>query len=467
MSQPAIIVKDLSKSYRLGVIGRQTLQDEIRYWWHKVRGRNPLEYMGKIGQPATSNQHPVPSTQYPVPSNYDSNTFWALKDISFTVQPGEVLGIIGRNAAGKTTLLKILTRITEPTSGTAIINGRVASLLEVGTGFHPELTGRENIFLNGSILGMKQAEIANKFDEIVGFAEIHQFIDTPVKRYSSGMYVRLAFAVAAHLDPEILLIDEVLAVGDVEFQKKCLGKMKDVAGQGRTVLFVSHNMSAIRNLCERTLLIGGGRIILDAETSHSIAKYLDRNLLEGAIASKSQIEQRMEGQINRRNPTVRFQEIAICDKSGSPRNSFNSDEDITVSVIFKCMRPVQNLYILVDVVDENNNSILSTCNVDDSDLTAKFYRLEPDVYNASCDLPKNTFGGRNFFLTVCLINLKTEHLAVKKILEFEVKFQGYGGVPGQAGNAFIRPHLKWSMRLVNREKLINHNINQACVMGEN
>ena len=208
-------------------------------------------------------------------SKTESEEFWALKDVSFEVQQGEVLGIIGKNGAGKSTLLKILSRITEPTTGSVVIDGRVSSLLEVGTGFHPELTGRENIFLNGAILGMKRTEIRKKFDEIVAFSGIEQFIDTPVKRYSSGMYVRLAFAVAAHLEPEILIIDEVLAVGDAEFQKKCLGKMKDVSEQdGRTVLFVSHNMEAVQNLCNEVLLLKEGRVITIGTPADTVRQYL-------------------------------------------------------------------------------------------------------------------------------------------------------------------------------------------------
>jgi lipopolysaccharide transport system ATP-binding protein len=201
--------------------------------------------------------------------------FWALKDVSFEIKRGDVVGIIGRNGAGKSTLLKVLSRITEPTTGRITLNGRVASLLEVGTGFHPELTGRENIFLNGAILGMSKAEIKAKFDEIVAFAEIEKFLDTPVKRYSSGMYVRLAFAVAAHLEPEILIIDEVLAVGDSEFQKKCLGKMKDVAGQGRTVLFVSHNMAAVTALCSRAIVMHRGSPVFDGLPDDAIIHYID------------------------------------------------------------------------------------------------------------------------------------------------------------------------------------------------
>ena len=201
--------------------------------------------------------------------------FWALRDVSFEVKPGEVVGIIGRNGAGKSTLLKLLSRITEPTAGRITLRGRVASLLEVGTGFHPELTGRENIFLNGAILGMTRAEIRRKFDEISAFAEVEKFLDTPVKRYSSGMYVRLAFAVAAHLEPEILIVDEVLAVGDAEFQKKCLGKMQDVASQGRTVLFVSHNMAAVRRLCARGILLGKGSVVTDGEINAIVDAYLN------------------------------------------------------------------------------------------------------------------------------------------------------------------------------------------------
>jgi lipopolysaccharide transport system ATP-binding protein len=210
----------------------------------------------------------------------DAATFWALRDISFQVQHGEVIGVIGRNGAGKSTLLKILSRITWPTEGRALIHGRVGSLLEVGTGFHPELTGRENIFLNGAIMGMRKAEIASKFDEIVAFAEVEKFIDTPVKHYSSGMYVRLAFAIAAHLEPEILIVDEVLAVGDLAFQQKCLGKMSEVSRQGRTILFVSHNMAVVERLCERAIVLHDGEIEYEGETESAIQHYL-HNMLTG------------------------------------------------------------------------------------------------------------------------------------------------------------------------------------------
>jgi lipopolysaccharide transport system ATP-binding protein len=269
-----ISVENLSKSYRLGQIGTGTLTNDLKVWWAKVRGKpNPLAKIGQTG-PRSPVLRPLSTKNDERRTSNEQETIWALRDVSFEVKQGEVLGIIGRNGAGKSTLLKILTGVTAPTSGQIKAKGRVASLLEVGTGFHPELTGRENIYLNGAILGMKKAEIARKFDEIVAFSEVELFIDTPVKRYSSGMYVRLAFAVAAHLDPEILLVDEVLAVGDAAFQKKCLGKMGDVAKGGRTVLFVSHNMGAITRLCQRSILLTHGMTAFDGDSDAAVRTYL-------------------------------------------------------------------------------------------------------------------------------------------------------------------------------------------------
>ncbi len=245
MSDTVIKVENVSKLYRLGEVGTGTLSHDLNRWWHRVRGKED-PYL-KIGQ--TNDRTKKGESDYA----------WALKDVSFEVKRGEVLGIIGRNGAGKSTLLKILSRVTTPTEGQIKIKGRVASLLEVGTGFNPELTGRDNIYLNGAILGMRKWEIDRKFDEIVAFAEVERYIDTPVKRYSSGMYVRLAFAVAAHLEPEILIVDEVLAVGDAEFQKKCLGKMQDVSKGGRTVLFVSHHIASVTRLCRSALWMQNGQ----------------------------------------------------------------------------------------------------------------------------------------------------------------------------------------------------------------
>src|SRR5215468_3971739 len=262
MSDIVIDAENLSKSY---LVGHHSVQRERYTALRDVIAREARNFARKAGDFVCGRQ---------IVQGDEVEEFWALRDVNFEVKSGEVLGIIGRNGAGKSTLLKILSRITEPDRGRAILRGRVASLLEVGTGFHPELTGRENIYLNGAILGMTRAEIARKFDEIVAFAEVERFFDTPVKRYSSGMYVRLAFSVAAHLEPEILVVDEVLAVGDAEFQKKCLGKMGEVAEGGRTVLFVSHNMSAVSHLCTRCVLLQDGHVGADGDVGSVIAKYM-------------------------------------------------------------------------------------------------------------------------------------------------------------------------------------------------
>jgi lipopolysaccharide transport system ATP-binding protein len=256
---PIIRVENLSKRYRLGQTlssgGYQRFSESLVHW-----AKSPLRWL-RHGKPKTAHEKTPPQD------------FWALNDVSFEVQPGEVVGIIGRNGAGKSTLLKILSRITQPTAGRITLNGRVASLLEVGTGFHPELTGRENIYLNGAVLGMTKVEIKSKFDEIVAFAEVERFLDTPVKRYSSGMQVRLAFAVAAHLEPEILIVDEVLAVGDADFQRKCLGKMQSDVTSGRTVLFVSHQLTHIRTLCTRCLLLEKGQLVHQGSPSEVLTRY--------------------------------------------------------------------------------------------------------------------------------------------------------------------------------------------------
>jgi len=256
----SIKIENLSKQYRLGQIGTGTLSHDINRWWAKIRGKE--DPFLKIG---SGNVLSADTGEY----------VWALKDINLSLKTGEVLGVIGKNGAGKSTLLKLLSRVTGPTTGSVKVRGRIASLLEVGTGFHPELTGKENIFLNGAILGMSRNEIKRKYDEIVSFSGVEKYVGTPVKRYSSGMHVRLAFAVAAHLDPEIMVIDEVLAVGDAEFQAKCLGKMKDVAGEGRTILFVSHNMGSIAQLCERCILLEEGKITMDGSSNEVISKYLE------------------------------------------------------------------------------------------------------------------------------------------------------------------------------------------------
>ncbi len=314
MSDVIITVDRLSKRYRLGQIGATTLREFAERLWQRLRGRDPQAHMSRIGEKGlgaalaeTRNSGRSGSSE----RNDSLDEIWALRDVSFEVKRGEVLGIIGRNGAGKSTLLKMLSRITEPTSGRAIIRGRVASLLEVGTGFHPELTGRENIYLNGAILGMRKAEIDRKFDEIVAFSEVERFIDTPVKRYSSGMYVRLAFAVAAHLEPEILILDEVLAVGDAAFQKKCLGKMGDVAKEGRTVLLVSHNMATIQGLCGRCLVLERGRVAFSGEPAVAVEVYM-QNTIEcmTAFADGRNHPNRQPGM------AAIIEEVAVLDAAG-------------------------------------------------------------------------------------------------------------------------------------------------------
>ena len=273
MPQPVIKAVNLCKEYRLGTISHRTLTRDLQSWWARMRGRDdpnallPSEFSNTASQTGNNAPDPARSVQ-------PSDRFWALKNLSFEVHQGDVLGIIGENGAGKSTLLKVLSRVTTPSRGCVKIRGRIASLLEVGTGFHPELTGLENIFLNGAILGMSKPEIRRKLDEIISFAEVEKFVETPVKRYSSGMYVRLAFAVAAHLDPEILIVDEVLAVGDEAFRRKCLGKMKEVAVGGRTVLFVSHNMAAVRRLCSKGLVLAAGKIIHSGTAAEACDVYL-------------------------------------------------------------------------------------------------------------------------------------------------------------------------------------------------
>lgn len=430
MSDTVIKIENVSKQYRLGIVNHGMLYRDLQGWWARMRGReDPNVLIGSEHHEGVGGE----------------DRFWALRDIDLEVKKGDTLGIIGRNGAGKSTLLKILSRVTAPTSGQIGLKGRVASLLEVGTGFHPELTGRENIYLNGAILGMNKAEIGRKFDEMVDFSGVGKFIDTPVKRYSSGMYVRLAFAVAAHLDPEIMIVDEVLAVGDIDFQKKCLGKMGDVAKGGRTVLFVSHNMEAIKKLCARAILLDEGRVVTDNTADRTIKKYLDNSLVSGSMASGSLLDDRMHGLIRKKDPYIRFREIALRDVTGSTRKSFLSNEDVIVHIQFECLQPVRNLWISVYICDENNIPIVESQNVDDPSIDEKFSLLEPGIYNSYCVLPANTFGGRTLYLSVHLICPQTEHLIVDKILEFEVEFKGYNLQYGNRSRVFIRPQLGWKL----------------------
>lgn len=335
-----IEVENLYKQYRLGQVSTGSIAHDLNRWWHTVRGKeDPYEKITGV-----NNREDSGSNDY----------VWALQDINFSVRQGEVLGIIGRNGAGKSTLLKILSKVTSPTKGNIKVKGRIASLLEVGTGFHPELTGRENIFLNGAILGMTKSEIRSKFDEIVAFSGVEKYIDTPVKRYSSGMYVRLAFAVAAHLEPEILIVDEVLAVGDAEFQKKCLGKMKDVSGEGRTVLFVSHNMAAVKSLCDQGILLENGRITSAGTTDHVVKHYFGTN----------------RDAYNFRNCNISFDGFTLL--SAGIRNSeknydleISRDKKIVLEFNFILEEEIEGLYFNIKLKDEEGKYLLTTASLEE------------------------------------------------------------------------------------------------------
>jgi len=329
-----LCIEDISKLYKLGVISGKTFRDDLRQWWAKKIQRRAESCSGERGL-----------TQVPREENF----IWALRNISFEVQEGDIVGIIGKNGAGKSTLLKIISRITAPTSGQVKIKGRLASLLEVGTGFHGELTGRENIFLNGSILGMSKVEIAKCFDEIVDFAELEGFIDTPVKRYSSGMYVRLAFAVAAHLQTEVLVVDEILAVGDIGFQKKCMGKMGKVSESGRTILFVSHRMDHISTLCSRSILLDQGRIVYDGETREALAQY------------HAQFESRRSGTVQDRTDRagrgrVKCVDAWIEDRDGKRVETIETGQEVKFVLLVQNMTqdPVRNLKAGVFIFSHTN-----------------------------------------------------------------------------------------------------------------
>ncbi|WP_179317369.1 ABC transporter ATP-binding protein [Winogradskyella undariae] len=352
--KPAIKIENLSKQYRLGTVGTGSFAHDLNRWWHTVRGKeDPYLEIGEANDRANKGE---------------SDYVWALKDINFEVKPGEVLGIIGKNGAGKSTLLKLLSRVTRPTTGSIKARGRIASLLEVGTGFHPELTGRENVFLNGAIMGMNKQEIRSKFDEIVEFAGCERYIDTPVKRYSSGMYVRLAFAVAAHLEPEILIVDEVLAVGDAEFQKKAIGKMKEVAQGGkRTVLFVSHNMASIQNLCSTAVLMEKGTIIAQGDTKDIIDLYLQNNSgdFETHIADR-------EDRTGTQN--VVLEDYYIETKNGNKIDRVISGTDINIVFKLKCNSVKGNVDFGIALV--NNNDF--TLGIVYSSYQGKFFSVKEE-----------------------------------------------------------------------------------------
>lgn len=427
---PAISVRNLCKRYQLGAIGRHTLVDEIEYFWHKLRGRDPRPYMEKIGRAAAG-------TRAGGPGQGGGEDFWALQDVSFDVQPGEVLGIIGRNGAGKSTLLKLLTRITEPTSGEAVINGRMASLLEVGTGFHPELTGRENVYMNGAILGMKNREIGAKFDEIVAFSELEKFMDTPVKRYSSGMYVRLAFAVAAHLEPEILVVDEVLAVGDAAFQKKCLGKMGDVAKGGRTILFVSHTMPSLLNLCTRGILLADGRLETMGGIEDVVSRYLGGVRLVGAAWQPDR-------------PSLDWC-IRAVRVGHDGQTLFRSSDTLMVRIACTVHRPVRGAQLAFQFLNPHDECLFSTTNLDAADPAAFADPMLPGDYEWTIRIPLGMYRAGRYSLAV---NASVPGIRWLDKFESPISFEIQDDASpvhrlgGQVRSGIILPVFDWEVRPV-------------------
>jgi lipopolysaccharide transport system ATP-binding protein len=418
MSNVALRVSNLGKCYRIGQReSYKTLRDAIS---------------NVVSSPFRSVTHLFHPNNVTDRINY----FWALKNVNFSLEQGEVLGIIGGNGAGKSTLLKILSRITTPTEGFVELHGRLGSLLEVGTGFHPELTGRENIFLSGSILGMKKWEIEGKFDEIVNFSEIEKFLDTPVKRYSSGMYMRLAFAVAAHLEPEILLVDEVLAVGDAAFQKKCLEKMGDVAKEGRTVLFVSHNLSAIRRLCTRAILLDHGTLIADGVAEDVVNIYIGH--LKENINSHEWSDNRNAPQ----NSTAIIKRVSLCDDYGKQINEIYTDTEFNIEIKFE-VKEIGDVGFTISFWDKENNCIFATMNNHEANFYGK--SMCKGTYESKCKIPANFFNNGLFNVTIYMFGKGySDGYTVRDVLRLEVldgptvRKDYFGGYPG-----VIRPLFDW------------------------
>jgi len=413
----SIQVRGISKRYKIGAAQERadTLRDMIT---------NRVQRIGKRRERRATD-----------------DIIWALKDVTFDVKKGQALGIIGRNGAGKSTLLKILSRVTDPTEGYGELRGRVGSLLEVGTGFHPELTGRENIFLNGAILGMTRKEIEARFDEIVDFSEVRQFIDTPVKRYSSGMYLRLAFAVAAHLEPEILVVDEVLAVGDADFQRKCLGKMGDVAQQGRTVLFVSHNMSAILRLTQESIVLDKGKILLRAPSGEAVDFYLNRGM--DKIGERYWEEDEVPASAAPFRPLA----IRVRDKNGNISDSLRSVEPITIEIEYQLSDEVTGLRVGYYLMTTRGEPVFTSFDTDDTDLFNAFPARPKGTYTSRCVIPPNLLNEGRFVLG---INASSYHIRRyfqdEQALTFSVDASGAPGTqwpeprPGS-----LRPALAWSI----------------------
>lgn len=435
MADPAIHMENLGKRYRLGQLEPyETLRDAIA---RAVRA------------PFRSTASDPPGSESPPPNLNRDGYVWALRNVSFEVSQGEVLGVIGPNGAGKTTLLKVLSRITEPTEGRAELRGRVGSLLEVGTGFHPELTGRENVYLNGAVLGMKKTEIDDRFDEIIRFAEVEKFVNTPVKRYSTGMQLRLAFAVASHLEPEIMLVDEVLAVGDASFQKKSLTRMGDVAGEGRTVLFVSHNMTAINSLCDRTIQLSDGEVVNDGKTSDVVAQYL-RTVSESHSERVWKDPSTAPG-----NERIRLHGVRII-SDGGITGEVDIDKNVSVQVDFWTLAPdIRNNYINIYLLDKSGNAVLSTANTPAANLEPEewFDRAHPaGLFRATCTIPGNFLNDGLYYISIYVVTLGplSVEAQAEQVVSFTVFDTGVMREPGAGRNwdGVVRVRLPWHTEFI-------------------
>ncbi len=416
MSSIALRIQNISKKYRIGTVRHDTLRDQIAHI-------------------ASSSFQRTKNSKVP------SSEIWALKDVSFDVHHGEIVGIIGRNGAGKSTLLKILSRITVPTSGRVEIFGKVGSLLEVGTGFHPELTGRENIYLNGAILGMKRAEIERKFDEIVDFAEVRKFIDTPVKRYSSGMYLRLAFGVAAHLEPEILVVDEVLAVGDAEFQRKCLGKMSDVAHEGRTVLFVSHNMSAILRLTEETIVLDKGQIVMRGPTPEAVDFYMTSEMARSG-------ERRWEpGDDYQTSNPFHPLAIRVLDSQGRVADRVLSSEDFSVELEYELQEELTGLRVGMYLATSRGEQVFTSFDTDNPETYERLTERRKGHYLSKCRIPRDLLNGGVFVLGVNASSFRIRsYFTDEHALTFTVDPTGAPGSQwAEPRRGPVRPALNWEI----------------------
>ncbi|MDK1028778.1 MAG: ABC transporter ATP-binding protein [Anaerolineae bacterium] len=426
----AIRVENLGKRYKIGTAPAKFKYGMLRDVFVK-KATAPIRWVRSIGKKQLILED-------------QPNYIWALKDVSFDLQEGKVLGIVGRNGAGKSTLLKILSRITEPTRGTVTVRGRVGALLEVGTGFHPELTGRENIYMNGAILGMKRAEIQRKFDEIVAFSEVEKFIETPVKRYSSGMYLRLAFAVAAHLEPEILVVDEVLAVGDAEFQKKCIGKMSDVAQQGSTVLFVSHNMSAILRLTEETIVLDKGKLLMRGPTQQAVDYYLS----SGQSSSGERIWNADEIPPN----AAPFRPIALRlkNKQGKVIETVRSIEPLMIELEYRLEAPLTGLRVGFYLSSMRGEYIITSFDTDDSQKYEQYGARSSGHYFSRCTLPADLFNEGRFSLGMNASSFGVRrYFQDEQVLTFNVDISGAPGTHwAEPRQGLIRPRLDWEIEKV-------------------